>query len=148
MVYQSIAKYSKVKKWQKMTGNDRKWYVRKCQEIVTKSNIQNETGKNNFVTKYSFLKKLSCLIIKVIPWTARASSRSKIGENMVKTSDEFIISHWTWSTNLCQITTIIVRSLNVSAAYNPILNKTCNLICHNFTHFFTFFFSKQDKNVS
>ena len=63
-----------------MTGNDRKWYVRKCQQIVTKSNVQNETGKIILWQNTTVFEKLSCLIIiiKRIPWTARASSRSKI----------------------------------------------------------------------
>ena len=44
---QNVAKLANVEKLAKVAK------VRKCQEIVTKRNVQNETGKNYFMAKYS-----------------------------------------------------------------------------------------------
>ena len=44
---QNVAKLANVEKLAKVAK------VRKCQEIVTTRNVQNETGKNHFMTKYS-----------------------------------------------------------------------------------------------
>ena len=61
------------RKWQEMTGNDTSGNVGK---LWQKATSRMKLEKNHFMTKYSVLKKLSSLPWKVIPWTARAPSRS------------------------------------------------------------------------
>ena len=69
----NVVKVAKVAKFVKVSK------VRKCQEIVTKINVQNETGKT-FHDELQQILKLG-RDIKVIPWTARASLRSKTRES-------------------------------------------------------------------
>jgi hypothetical protein len=67
-----------IMKWQEMTGNDRKWQEIIHQEIsrnCDKKQRPEWNWKKNFMTKYSrFWNSVS--LIKVISWTAGASSRS------------------------------------------------------------------------
>ena len=52
-----------------MTGNEGN--DSKCQEIVTKSNVQNETGKKSFNDEIQLFEKTQFPAMKRISWTAR-----------------------------------------------------------------------------